>query len=220
MSPSGSSARSAIRRPRSGTSPGAALNDTPKGAKPKDSLNRAQVRRTAARPSEASSNSYGRQGRDSETSSAAGKVTVRHRGNGFRLESGNATLRRCREADRFCVSFALPSAPSGASKSPEIDGRIGRIGGTQRWSQNPTGLSRTPCFSAVFARSRHRGRESHSLRQWRDCVRQTAKRRPRALIGPDGCQHAIACDAIRLPRLSNDLQSVSSALRCANRLRV
>jgi hypothetical protein len=39
-------------------------------------------------------------------SSAAVKVTVRHRGNGFRLESGNATLRRCRDADRFCVSFA------------------------------------------------------------------------------------------------------------------
>jgi hypothetical protein len=61
----------------------------PQGAKPKDSLNRAQVRRTAARPSEASTNSYGRQGRDSETSSAAGKVTVRHRGKGFRLESGS-----------------------------------------------------------------------------------------------------------------------------------
>lgn len=63
--------------------------------------------------------------------------------------------------------------PPDASKSPGVDGLPGRSGGTQRWSQNTTWLSRNPCFAAVFAGSRHRGRESHSLRHFRDSVRQT-----------------------------------------------
>jgi hypothetical protein len=61
----------------------------------------------------------------------------------------------------LCFVRPLPSAPSGASKSPEIDGRIRRAGGTQRWSQTSTGSFRNPCFLRVFALSRHRGWESH-----------------------------------------------------------
>lgn len=37
------------------------------------------------------------------------------------------------------VACATPTSPN-ASKSVEIDARIGRSGGTQRWSQNSTGL--------------------------------------------------------------------------------
>ncbi|QFI74800.1 agmatine deiminase family protein [Bradyrhizobium betae] len=58
-----------------------------------------------------------------------------------------------------------PESFRDASNSAEFDGRIGRRGGTQRWSQTAAGLSGNPCFSAVFAQSGHKGRESHSLRQ-------------------------------------------------------
>lgn len=37
------------------------------------------------------------------------------------------------------------ACPPDASKSPEVDGLPGRSGGTQRWSQNPTGFLH-PCF--------------------------------------------------------------------------
>jgi hypothetical protein len=54
---------------------------------------------------------------------------------------------------------------SDASKWIEIDRSSDLFSGTQRWSQNSTGLSWNPCFSAILARSRHGGRESLPLRQ-------------------------------------------------------
>lgn len=73
----------------------------------------------------------------------------------------------CSAETRAAPALAFRGGARKASKSVEIDGPTGRFGGTQRWSQNPAGLFGNPCFSAVFAHSRHRGRESHSLRQLR-----------------------------------------------------
>lgn len=85
---------------------------------------------------------------------------------GFLAEAFSKALRGV-ECDHVTSKKCSKTATSNASKSTEIEGRIGRPGGTQRWSQNSAGRYRNPYFSAVFANSRHRGRESHSLRHCR-----------------------------------------------------
>lgn len=73
------------------------------------------------------------------------------------------------------VACATPTSPN-ASKSVEIDARIGRPGGTQRWSQNSTGLfgilvfrrfsrifgigAESPTLSAIGGRRERRTRVS------------------------------------------------------------
>lgn len=81
---------------------------------------------------------------------------------GFLAEAFSKALRGV-ECDHVTSKKCSKTATSNASKSTEIEGRIGRPGGTQRWSQNSAGRYRNPYFSAVFANSRHRGRESHYL---------------------------------------------------------
>ena len=66
------------------------------------------------------------------------------------------------ECDHVTSKKCSKTATSNASKSTEIEGRIGRPGGTQRWSQNSAGRYRNPYFSADFADSRTRGTEFHS----------------------------------------------------------
>jgi hypothetical protein len=55
--------------------------------------------------------------------------------------------------------------PQVASKSAEVDGRTGRFGGTQRWSQTYAGLFGNALFYGIFGLSAALGWESLPLRQ-------------------------------------------------------
>lgn len=70
------------------------------------------------------------------------------------------------QAGRICIALMVGrERPLAAPMSPDVDDLLSGLGGTRGWSQITTGLLGKAYFSAVFAYSAHRRRESHYLRQ-------------------------------------------------------
>jgi hypothetical protein len=68
------------------------------------------------------------------------------------------------DKNRREIFGSLEVIPEPPRNRRRLKARQDGIGGTRRWSQNRAWSFGNPCFSADFAQSRHRGRESHSLR--------------------------------------------------------